>query len=74
MQNYLQSFFRFPSKKDIIDCEKTMMMILDYIHLIILIQKYAGDLVCCWQMAISKIRKCLIHGRLCTEKCCEMVI
>ena len=30
--------------------------------------------VCVWQMAISKIRKCLIHGRLCTEKCCEMVI
>ena len=28
MQNYLQSFFRFPSKKDIIDCEKTIMMIL----------------------------------------------
>ena len=28
MQNYLQSFFRFPSKIDIIDCEKTIMMIL----------------------------------------------
>ena len=28
MQNYLQSFFRFPSKKDIIDCEETIMMIL----------------------------------------------
>ena len=28
MQNYLQSFFRFSSKKDIIDCEKTIMMIL----------------------------------------------
>ena len=28
MQNYLQSFFRFPSKKDIIACEKTIMMIL----------------------------------------------
>lgn len=28
MQNYLQSFFRFPSKIDIIDCEETIMMIL----------------------------------------------
>ena len=28
MQNYLQSFFRFSSKKDNIDYEKTIMMIL----------------------------------------------
>ena len=28
MQNYLQSFFIFSSNKDNIDCEKTMMMIL----------------------------------------------
>ena len=28
MQNYLQSFFRFSSNKDDIDCEKTIMMIL----------------------------------------------
>ena len=28
MQNYLQSFYRFSSQKDIIDCEKTIMMIL----------------------------------------------
>lgn len=28
MQNYLQSFFRFSSKKDNIDCEETIMMIL----------------------------------------------
>ena len=28
MQNYLQSFYRFSSKKDNIDYEKTIMMIL----------------------------------------------
>ncbi len=28
MQNYLQSFFIFSSNKDNIDCEKTIMMIL----------------------------------------------
>ena len=44
----------FDKKRDY----NNLKMILDYIHLIILIQKYAGDLVCCWQMAISKIRKC----------------